>query len=404
MGRVAVYIDQRFVRDEHGVSTQRNFIDYLNAVAASADGMVLLGRLDPRPGREAHEVGPHVDFRPLPWYDKAHDVRAVAQAVGRSVAAFREALTEVDVVWLFGPYPLAFVFAAIARARGVRVVLGVRQDLPRYVANRHPGRRAVQLAATALEHGYRRLARRHAAVVVGPDLARNYADAGRLLDVNVSLVRARDVAIAPAAPCWETRASLQLLSVGRLDAEKNPAMLADVLAGLRVQDPRWRLTVCGEGGRRAALEARAAELGVGEHVRMLGYVAGEELAALYRESDAFLHVSWTEGVPQVLFEAFAAGLPVVGTAVGGVPAVAGDAALLAPPGDPGLLVEHVLRLAVEPGLRDELVRRGAKIAWDNTLEAESGRVAAFLGVARPPADLHRLPVPGSAGSARRRAA
>jgi hypothetical protein len=219
-------------------------------------------------------------------------------------------------VWLFGPYPLAFVFAAIARARGVRVVLGVRQDLPRYVANRHPGRRAVQLAATALEHGYRRLARRHAAVVVGPDLARNYADAGRLLDVNVSLVRARDVAIAPAAPCWETRASLQLLSVGRLDAEKNPAMLADVLAGLRVQDPRWRLTVCGEGGRRAALEARAAELGVGEHIRMLGYVAGEELAALYRESDAFLHVSWTEGVPQVLFEAFAAGLPVVGTAVG----------------------------------------------------------------------------------------
>jgi glycosyltransferase involved in cell wall biosynthesis len=329
----------------------------------------------------------------------------VAQAVGRSVAAFREALTEVDVVWLFGPYPLAFVFAAIARARGVRVVLGVRQDLPSYVANRHPGRRAVHLAATALEHGYRRLARRHAAVVVGPDLARNYADAGRLLDVNVSLIRAGDVAIAPAAPSWEARPALELLSVGRLDAEKNPAMLADVLAGVRAQDPRWRLTVCGEGGRRAELEARAAELGVGDHVRMLGYVAGEELAALYRASDAFLHVSWTEGVPQVLFEAFAAGLPVVGTAVGGVRAVAGDAALLAPPGDPGPLVQHVLRLGAEPGLRHELVRRGARIAWENTLEAESGRVAEFLGVARPPADLHRLPRPAPGGlTGRRRAA
>ena len=50
-------------------------------------------------------------------------------------------------------------------------------------------------------------------------------------------------------------------------------------------------------------------------------------------SDVFLHVSWTEGVPQVLFEAFAAGLPVVATDVGGVAQAVDGAALLVAPGD-----------------------------------------------------------------------
>ena len=51
------------------------------------------------------------------------------------------------------------------------------------------------------------------------------------------------------------------------------------------------------------------------------------LLALYRSAHVLLHVSWTEGLPQVLFEAFAAGLPVVATDVGGVAEAAGDGAL-----------------------------------------------------------------------------
>ena len=78
---------------------------------------------------------------------------------------------------------------------------------------------------------------------------------------------------------------------------------------------RWRAT-CG-----SALE----ELGVADHADLLGYVPiTDGLLDVYRSSHAFLHVSWTEGLPQTLFEAFAAGLPVVATAVGGVPDAVGD--------------------------------------------------------------------------------
>ena len=98
----------------------------------------------------------------------------------------------------------------------------------------------------------------------------------------------------------------------------------------------------------------------------------------YRGVNAFLHISWTEGMPQVLLEAFAAGTPVVATAVGGVPEAAGDAALLIPPGDADAAASALHRLASEPELRRDLVRRGIERVRNRTLEAESARVARFL--------------------------
>ena len=69
------------------------------------------------------------------------------------------------------------------------------------------------------------------------------------------------------------------------------------------------------------------------------------LLDLYRNSHAFLHVSLTEGFPQVLVEAFASGLPAVATAVGGVAAAAGDAALLIEPQDAAAAAEALERIA-----------------------------------------------------------
>jgi len=95
-----------------------------------------------------------------------------------------------------------------------------------------------------------------------------------------------------------------------------------------------KLTVCGDGPLEGELASRVADRGLRSRARLLGHVPmGEELMRLYRESDLFLHVSWTEGVPQVLLESFAAALPVVATAVGGVPEAVGEAGARAPGGD-----------------------------------------------------------------------
>jgi glycosyltransferase involved in cell wall biosynthesis len=127
------------------------------------------------------------------------------------------------------------------------------------------------------------------------------------------------------------------------------------------------------------LRSRLRELGVEDRAELLGYLPIHGgLMDRYRSVNAFLHVSWTEGMPQVLLEAFAAGTPVVATAVGGVPEAAGDAALLIPPGDPDAAAAALARIAAEPELRRQLVLKGIERVRGRTLEAESARVAHFL--------------------------
>jgi glycosyltransferase involved in cell wall biosynthesis len=152
---------------------------------------------------------------------------------------------------------------------------------------------------------------------------------------------------------------------------------------LRRRDPRWRLRVCGEGDLAGALRDRLAELGVAEHAELVGYVPmGEQLFELYRSSHVLLHVSWTEGFPQVLVEAFACGLPIVATDVGGVRAGVGDAALLIPAGDAGAAADALSLIAGDGDLRARLTEAGLLRARELTLESQIARLADFLEAPR----------------------
>ncbi len=380
--RLAIYSDAWYRRTEDGIYADRALVVFLAGIARHLRRTVLIGQLDPDLPRLHYRVEDPIEFVPLPSYPSLLSPRSLP-AMARSVARFWRVLDDVDAVWLLGPHPLCLVFALLAALRRRRVLLGVRQDFPVYVRSRHPGRRAVHAAADLLEGAYRLLARRCPTVVVGPQLARNYARARYLLPIYVSLVRESQLVDSERADERAPDGRLELFTVGRLETEKNPLMLADVLARL---DPRWHLTICGEGPLEDELRERLRELGVEDRARLQGYLpVNGGLMDLYRSSYAFLHVSWTEGVPQVLLEAFAAGAPVVATAVGGVPDMAGDAALLVPAGDPDAAAAALGRLADDPDLRQALIERGLERVRSRTLEAESTRVAAFLaGNSRSP--------------------
>ena len=374
---VAVYNDQAYWHDGGNVYTARAFVVFLNELAQAVERLVVIGRLDPEPKRSYYRLSEDLEFAPLPWYADASSPLAAARALIGSARALWRTLDDVDCVWVLGPYPLSLVLIALAAVRRKRIVLGVRQDMPLYIRNRHPGRRWIQLAASALERAYRLLARRYPVVVVGPALARNYRAAPRRLEISVSLVRERDIVGAEAARSYD--GPLEIISVGRLDPEKNPLMLADVLARLREHDPRWRLVVCGDGPLEPELERKLESLGVRDFADMRGHVPIDGgLMDLYRRCHAFLHVSWTEGMPQVLLEAFAAGLPVVATAVGGVEESIGDAALLVPPGEIDPAVGALARIADDASLRERLVATGLEHVRAHTIEAESRRVASFI--------------------------
>ena len=388
--RVAVYADNWYRPTPDGVYADRSLVLFIAGVAAAAEHTILLGQLDPELPRAHYRVPDHVEFVGLPPYPSMLSLGAPL-AMLRSLRTFWRLLPQVDVVWLLGPHPLCLAFAALAALRRKRITLGVRQDFPTYVRTRHPGRRLVHLAGDLLEGSYRLLARRAPTVVVGPDLASNFARARHLLPISVSLVRDSDIADPAEAASRAWNGERTVLSVGRLETEKNPLLLADVLARLmrnpaQAAEPPasghggdWRFLICGEGPMEDELRGRLRELGVEDRAELLGYLPIHGgLMDRYRSVNAFLHVSWTEGMPQVLLEAFAAGTPVVATAVGGVPEAAGDAALLIPPGDPDAAAAALGRIAADPELRRELVAKGIERVRGTTLEAESARVARFL--------------------------
>ena len=374
--RLLVYTDYVYRREGDAVYAERAFALFLAELRGYVDRLVIAGRLDPEAGESHYRLPPDVEFVPLPHYGSLVHARQSVPAMFGSLVRFWRALGGVDTAWLLGPYALSVLFAGLAALRGRRVALGVRQDQPAYVRSRHPDRRWVHLAGDALERVWRALARIWPVVVVGPGLARNYRHSRRLLEIAVSLVRDEDVVEPTEAAGRSYDGELTALSVGRLEREKNPLLLADVLARL---DARWRLVVCGEGPMEEELRKRLEALGVADRAELRGYVPIDgELPQLYRSSHALLHVSWTEGVPQVLFEAFAAALPVVATAVGGVADAAGDAALLVPPGDADPPARALERLATDEELRAGLVLAGNARVRDRTLEAECARVARFL--------------------------
>jgi|HubBroStandDraft_2_1064218.scaffolds.fasta_scaffold19167_2 glycosyltransferase involved in cell wall biosynthesis len=377
--RLAVYTDYEYRSDGERLYGQRAFVVFLEALRRHVERLVLVGRLDPQPGRSHYPLHPDTELVGLPHYESLARPWSVARSLVVSVVYFWRLLNDVDTVWVLGPYPHSVLLALLAILRGRRLVLGVRQDMPAYVRSRRPDKRWMHFGADVLEGIWKLLARRWPVVVVGPELERQYRHASSVLAIAVSLVSERDIVAADALAARSYEGELSLLTVGRLDVEKNPLLLADILARLRAGGRRWRLVVCGDGPLRLALETRLAELDLLEQVELRGYVPIDGgLLELYRSSHAFLHVSWTEGFPQVLVEAFASGLPVVATAVGGVLAAAEGAALLVGPGDAVAAAAALERITAEPELRRRLVEAGLERAREGTLEASSERVARFL--------------------------
>jgi glycosyltransferase involved in cell wall biosynthesis len=360
------------------------FLRFVSEVAEHFDGCVVFARVVASDAADSSLLLPaHVRVVPLPDYGNLRRLLAVAGATTRTARSFWRGLAEVDVVWAFGPHPFELLLVALASARGKRVVLGVRQDTPEYFRARLPSPhwKPVLGAIQAMDGLHRFLARRLPATVVGETAAARYASrGGQVLTMRPSLVRAADVVEKPEARDWSQE--IELLTVGRIDAEKNPFLLVDAMAELERRRPgRYRLRWVGIGPLAESVRARVAEVGLEGRFELPGYVPfGPELLALYRRAHALVHVSLTEGVPQVLVEAMASATPVVATDVGGIGAALenGRAGLLVPPANRTAVVEAVLRLTDDEELRTQIVARGLELARDWTLEAEAARVAAFL--------------------------
>jgi glycosyltransferase involved in cell wall biosynthesis len=166
----------------------------------------------------------------------------------------------------------------------------------------------------------------------------------------------------PAAGAESPNAELRLLSVGRLEREKGHSVLLDALALLVKRGTAVQLELVGDGTRLDALRRQARRLGVEDRVSFTGAVGQDRIRDHYRRADAFCLPSLGEGIPVVLMEALATGVPAIASNTMGIPELIEDGVtgLLVPAGRPDQLAEAIERLARDPALRRRLAEAGRR--------------------------------------------
>jgi glycosyltransferase involved in cell wall biosynthesis len=179
-----------------------------------------------------------------------------------------------------------------------------------------------------------------------------------------------------------------LLFVGRLRIRKGVEVLLQALRELRRRFPEVMLRIAGDGEHRARLEWKTAELGLESAVSFLGTCGAARVRTLLRGAAALVVPSIYEGMPLVVLEAMAAGVPVVASRVSGIPEVVvdGETGWLVPPEDPRALAGSLAEILAQPG---EARRRG---------EAGRQRVAELYSAEKVAerwrAAVARAPMPG----------
>ena len=137
-----------------------------------------------------------------------------------------------------------------------------------------------------------------------------------------------------------------LLYFGRISKEKGVDVLLDAFLAAAPSLPGWRLVIAGDGPELGALRDSVSSAGASRLVELVGYQSGEDLQRyVERASLAIASSRWRENMPFSVIEAFAAGTPVVGTRIGGIPELVseGETGFVCEPGDADSLTEAILR-------------------------------------------------------------
>ena len=186
-----------------------------------------------------------------------------------------------------------------------------------------------------------------------------------------------------------------ILSVARLIEKKG---LCDLIAAadiLRRRGRAFHVEIIGSGPQRETLKAQAKRLGLAERVRLAGGQAHDAVCLAYQRASVFVLPCVVasngdrDGIPNVLLEAMASGVPVVSTPISGIPELIepGLDGLLVPPNNPAALAEAMDKLLGSQELRESLARAArAKIESSFSLDASAERLLDLFG------ELKRAPV------------
>lgn len=193
-----------------------------------------------------------------------------------------------------------------------------------------------------------------------------------------------------------------ILAVGRLDPKKGFHVFLKACALLRDCRLPFKMILIGEGPERRALMAMRKSLGLEDNVELLGKLSFEETKPWFYCSTLLVMPSVvapsgdTDGLPTVIIEAMAAGLPVIGTTTGAIPEAVldGKTGILVPPNDAGQLAEQIHRLLSDESLRNRFGAEGRRVATEKFVLRQKAEILSqlFARYSGPDTNLTRGPL------------
>lgn len=383
--RLAILDDNPFVRLPDGEIRPRAALFHLFAEEvirrgpfATADYLVPVAGL--RPGEEPPTLDA-VDRTRLRVV-ATRSFRGIADYVARAPAMarsnwplVRRVVGEADLVWIKAPAsnaPLVALACRSARVPRFTWVAGSVGDVARGQARPGLSGAAARLAGFVYDGTTRLLERSGPWIRLNEDLFTSVVTLG---DVEET----RSIVVEAAAPTRDR--PLHIVWAGRMAAEKGLEDLLAAIASLDAAGVPATLSLVGDGPIRTTLLREASDSGLDGRIRWHGYLADRSayLDAL-RSADIFALPSRAEGAPKVVVEAMAAGLPVVATRVGAVPALLGGGTRgrLVQPHSPDALAGAIASLAVDGAERRRLRAAGLDFAAAHTAEAQADRLVRWM--------------------------
>jgi phenylacetate-CoA ligase len=231
----------------------------------------------------------------------------------------------------------------IGRMRNVGVVVNYRGgEAPAFLA------RGARLVCFSLR-------RAHALIVPSEYLARVFDQYGISAQIVPNIVN-----LERFYPATDRPAGAAIVVARHLEPLYDNASALHALASLRKTQPQASMTICGEGPELLRLQKLAQALQLQDAVRFAGKQENQAMAGLYRQADIVLNPSLADNMPISVLEAWASGVPVVSTDVGGVPYLIRDDVdgLLVPAGDADTMARAMLAVITDDRLSSRLTAAG----------------------------------------------
>ncbi|RZB31511.1 MAG: hypothetical protein SRB2_04480 [Desulfobacteraceae bacterium Eth-SRB2] len=390
--KLTVFINQAFYTDGKQISTDLVFIKFIQSFDSVFSKIKIIA-----PARHIKNCADHglyicsenIVLSGIPYFHNVNDlIKRSFIVIPRTINTLKKELPDTDVLWIVGPHPLGILVWYFVAKYNTRAFSHIRGNILKDVSARYNNSMTGRLYANYMHFNNKLLSKHVSVMVVGKELYDFYKNGAKEIHwISPSLISKRDIELTRVivkTRSENNNSKINLLFVGRIEPEKGLKYLFQALNELNHREAKteYLLTIVG-GAQRGSehketeIKELAEELDVQKFIVWKGYIRfGVELKRIYRDADVFVLPSLTEGIPKVIYEAMAFGLPIISTNVGGITDIIKH-------GKNGLIIRTkscedisnaVEQIVNDPSLKMKLTTVGLREVEKYTIESSRERI------------------------------